>query len=150
MSPRPNALSLLGRRLAALSYDSLLLIAVLFFASLPLNLLHGDAIRAGATAFQLYLLGIMFIYFGWQWTHGGQTLGMKAWRLQLGGTNNEAVSWQQALIRFCGAWLSLACAGLGFIWILVDRERRSWHDRLAGTQVLLLDKPQAAAADTIS
>jgi uncharacterized RDD family membrane protein YckC len=50
------------------------------------------------------------------------------------------VRWQQASWRFLAAALSLGCLGLGFLWIMHDRERRAWHDRLSGTRLLLLPK----------
>src|SRR5690554_2347190 len=125
-TPHPPA-SLL-RRLAAISYDCLLLLAVLFFASLPLIVMSGEAVHSGNLVYQLYLLGIVFLYYGWQWTHGGQTLGMKAWRLQLVQQNDDTpVTWKTAAVRFATAILSLLPAGLGFAWILIDQRNLSWH-----------------------
>jgi uncharacterized RDD family membrane protein YckC len=89
----------------------------------------------------LYLLCIAFAILGWFWVHGGQTLGMRAWRLRLvSATNNGPVSWQQALKRFAAALLSWCCLGAGFLWALFDREKRTWHDRLSGTRLILMPK----------
>ena len=63
----------LWRRIGAIFYDSLLLTAVLFVATalvLPFN--QGVAISADSHIFQLYLLAVSFLYFGWFWTHGGR------------------------------------------------------------------------------
>jgi uncharacterized RDD family membrane protein YckC len=131
------------RRLAAISYDCLLLVAVLFFASLPLIVVSGGAVHSGHLSYQLYLLGICFLYYGWQWTHGGQTLGMKAWRLQVVDRNDNApLTWKAAALRFAAAILSLLSAGLGFAWALFDRQSLAWHDRLSGTRLRIVDLQQ--------
>ena len=90
------------RRLAALLYDALLVIAVLFIAALPLPLVE-EPVRAlwwARTLEQLYLLTAWFLFFGWFWTHGGQTVGKKAWRMELLRLNGDKPSWWDALIRF--------------------------------------------------
>jgi len=127
------------RRLGAVGYDALLLLAVWFFSTallLPLN--GGEAFRSGQWWFPLYLLVVSFLFYGWFWTHGGQTLGLKAWRLRLCGSGGQPVCWKQAAIRFCAAALSWACFGLGFIWCLFDAEALAWHDRLSETRLLRL------------
>ena len=69
----------LFRRLAALLYDALLVIAILFIAALPLPLIeeHVRTLWWARILEQLYLLTAWFLFFGWFWTHGGQTVGMK-------------------------------------------------------------------------
>ena len=44
------------------------------------------------------------------------------------------------MIRCLGALLSAACLGLGYLWKLVDRNHRYWHDYLSGTRLVLLPK----------
>jgi len=96
----------------------------------------GAAIDPGSVWFQLLLIAVWWLYFGWSWTHGGQTLGMRAWRLVLAGEAGPgAIGWRQAGLRFAGAALSLLPAGLGFLWCLVDGEGLSWHDRLSHTRL---------------
>lgn len=137
--PDWNALQLLLRRFAAMLYDGLLLVAVLFFASLPVNLAVGGAIHDGMVIYQLYLLAVTFAYLGWQWTRGGQTLGMKAWRLRLVNESMQDVNWRQSLLRFAAALLSWAACGLGYLWLLIDRDRLAWHDRLSRTRLILTE-----------
>ena len=127
----------LARRLAAIAYDVLLLVAVLFAATaVLLPFTGGEAIRPHQTLYTAYLLAVSFAYFGWFWTHGGQTLGMRSWHLRLVGTGGNGVSWQQALVRFASACLSWLAFGVGFLWLLVDPERLTWHDRLSGTTIV--------------
>lgn len=130
------------RRLAAILYDWLLLIGTMIVGSLPMVWLLGGAPRTlGAQiAFRLFLAAIAFGFFSWFWTHGGQTLGMRAWRLRLVSSSGGPVSWRQAFLRFAGAILSLACLGLGYLWVMHDKERRAWHDRLSDTRLELLPK----------
>lgn len=136
--PDIQSIQMLARRLAAIFYDVLLLIGVMFFASLPVTVASGEAIHSGSVGFQLYLLAIIYVYLAWQWTHGGQTLGMKAWRLRLVTSAGNAVDWPDTLRRFFAALLSVASLGLGYLWLLFDKDRLSWHDRLSGTRMDLI------------
>lgn len=126
------------RRFAAIAYDSLLLFSVLFFGTLVvLALTGGRAITPGNTLYRGYLLVLSLLYFAWFWTHGGQTPGMRAWRLRLRGRDAGAVTWGQAVARFTAALVSWLAFGLGFAWALWDRERLTWHDRLSRTVLVL-------------
>lgn len=136
-APAPRAG--LWRRLAALLYDALLIFSLLFAATaLWLVFTGGEAVTTGNILFQLYLGTVTILFYGWCWTHGGQTLGMKAWRLQLRALDGRPIGWPQALRR-CGAGvLSWAALGLGYLWVLFDRDRLTWHDRLSGTEVVVV------------
>lgn len=128
----------LGRRLGAILYDSLLLTAVLMIVSIPFVLVTGGATGNTYTRllFQLYLLPVIFFYYAWFWVRSGQTLGMLTWKLRVVTADGATITWRQALQRFAAASLSILCLGLGFFWILVDRDRLAWHDRLSGTRVV--------------
>jgi uncharacterized RDD family membrane protein YckC len=115
--------------LSAMIYDSILLVAILFLATailLPLN--GGKAFSQQQILYPCYLLSVSFYFFGWFWTHGGQTLGLKTWKMKVLTENFETISWSQAFVRFLIALISLSLLGLGFLWILVDKHQRSWHD----------------------
>jgi uncharacterized RDD family membrane protein YckC len=134
----------LGRRLLAMLYDSFLLAGILFLAATPVVLATGG--QATATplarfAFQICLLGVIFLFFGWFWTHGGQTLGMRAWRLRALREDGSPMNWAQAAYRFGLALISLSAFGFGFLWTLVDRDRLTWHDRWSKTRVVLSRAP---------
>lgn len=120
--------------MAAIVYDLFLLIALLFVATailLPLN--SGAAFSSQQYFFSIYLLTVSFFFYGWFWTHGGQTLGMRAWRIKVLTLKLEPVSWGQALLRFSFAIVSMAFFGLGFLWVLIDKNHRGWHDYLSRT-----------------
>ena len=135
-TPSPGLL----RRLGAMAYDALLLLALLMLLSYPYVWLTGGD-KPGLlvkTLYQLYLLSICFIFYAGFWTHGGQTLGMRAWRLKVVRNGGGTVGWALAMKRFGLAWISLLCLGLGFLWILFDRDKLAWHDKWSGTRVILL------------
>jgi uncharacterized RDD family membrane protein YckC len=136
-SPLPNAQPCrLWRRLAAIAYDCLLLAAVLFLAAaLPLLFTGGEGVKGGSPLMTLWFLFAAFLFFGWFWQRGGQTLGMQAWRIHLLSVEGGAITWRMALLRYLAALLSWLPAGLGFWWAIFDRDHLTWHDRLSGTRL---------------
>ena len=95
------------RRLAALTYDCLLLLAILFVGTLALlPLTGGEAITPASQglgtylAYRGYLALLALGYFGLAWTRSGQTLGMMAWRIRLVAVNGRAPGWPASTLRF--------------------------------------------------
>jgi len=135
----PPALPSAGiwRRLASMFYESLLVFAIAFFAGL---LFYGAA--SGQLSgllrhmFQIYLVLVLGLYFVWCWHHGGQTLPMKTWGLQLVCADGGPVSIPRGTLRYLLACLSMLCAGIGYFWALIDRDGQFLHDRLAGTRII--------------
>jgi len=125
------------RRLAAQIYDFILLIALLFVATaLLLPFTSGGAVISQQTLiYRIYLTLISFFFYGWFWTHGGQTLGLRAWKIKVLTLDQKPISWTQALLRFAAAIVSWIFSGLGFLWMLIDKNKRSWHDYLSKTAV---------------
>ena len=124
------------RRLLAPLYDALLLLALLFVTTVVLMILNQGTLQTGQLLSYLRLpvyITVSFLFFGWFWTHGGQTLGMKTWKMQLVQDNGNAVTWPVALVRFVTAMLSWAAFGLGFLWSLFDSRNRTWHDIISGS-----------------
>lgn len=68
-------------------------------------------------------------------TIGGIICGLKVVRL-----DDRPLDWSIAVVRGLGAFLSLAVAGLGFIWVGFDDEKQSWHDKIAGTTIVRVPK----------
>jgi uncharacterized RDD family membrane protein YckC len=138
----------LFRRFAALLYDGLLLFASLFFATLPiLAFTGGQAIAPKNLLFSAYLLSVAFLFFAWFWTHGGQTLGMRAWRVRVQCPNGSPISLAQAAVRFTVAIVSWVALGVGFWWSWLDRERRTWHDIVSATVLVLVAKKSKAKGE---
>lgn len=127
----------LWRRLTAALYDILLLLGVWLGAELiavPLADFAGLKLSVGFNRAYLFLLS--FGFFGWFWTHGGQTLGMRVWRLRVRRSDGSALNWPAAMLRF-GCAIPL---GISVLWCWTDPARRAWHDRLSGTEIVLLPK----------
>ena len=130
----------LARRLAAIFYDSLLMAAALYAATIPVVWLHEGAVPPDEPWFQAWLALVAWFYFAVSWTRGGQTLGMRAWRCRLVTTEDGPVGWGRTVARFAAAVVSWAALGLGFWWALADRERRTWHDRWTRTRIVLVSR----------
>jgi uncharacterized RDD family membrane protein YckC len=81
---------------------------------------------------------------GWyataSWRRGGQTLGMRPWRLKLESRDGTPLRRRQLWLRFAVATLSLLLGGLGFWWAWLDRQRLTWHDRASGTRLVRMPK----------
>lgn len=124
----------LARRLAACLYDGLVLVAVLMVASALWVGASRAAVPPGDWLFRGYLLAITAVFFAAFW-HRGETLGMRAWKLRIVADDRQPPGWGRGLLRFACALLSWMALGLGFLWVLVDRDRLAWHDRLSGTRL---------------
>jgi uncharacterized RDD family membrane protein YckC len=124
----------LARRAAALLYDTLLIAGLFMGFTFLAVLARGMRAIAPETGWlPISLVAIGGCFYCWFWTHGGQTLGMRAWRIRLVRRDGGPVTWRGALARCAAAWLAALPAGLGYWWCLVDRERLCWHDRMSGT-----------------
>jgi len=125
----------LFRRFAAMSYDALLLLAsLLFFLGIALAI-HGEEELPRPVAQAIVLL-VIFCFFAFFWRRGGQTLGMQTWRLFLQSNGGEKVTIKHCALRFLGAILSFATAGLGYFWMWFDKENRTWPDMISKTMVV--------------
>jgi uncharacterized RDD family membrane protein YckC len=77
-----------------------------------------------------------FVYFAYQWSLGGRTIGMAVLGIRVVRTEGTPVGPRQAVIRTLALPLSFLILGLGFIGIVLNRDRHALHDRLAGTVVV--------------
>ena len=129
------------RRLFAVFYDIFLLTAILFIVSgIATALNNGTAIDPDNAIYPLFVLIIFvlsYLYFTWFWIHGGQSLGMKTWQIQLQSFDGSAIGWKTVTVRFIMAIFSWAALGMGFLWGLFDRNNRCWHD--LGSKTVLID-----------
>jgi uncharacterized RDD family membrane protein YckC len=130
----------LPRRLAALTYDALQLLAIMLLLTFGVWALRGGReIAPGTFWFQGTLAAVTVLFFCWFWTHGGQTLGMRAWKIKVECEDGGILGWGVAAKRFALAWLAALPAGLGYWLSLLDDEHRCWHDRWTKTRVVRVD-----------
>ena len=146
---RPPAL--VGWRLMALLYDALPVVALWMLVATPFTLGYtfighhppNDNIAPfSALAWLLWLCCwvITGLYAVLSWRGGGQTLGMRPWRLHLQAANGDAPGHKALWLRYTVGSLSLLACGLGFWWAWIDRDRLTWHDRASGTRLVRLPK----------
>ena len=135
-----NLYCALPRRLLIVFYDAVILFGLLIVAS-ALALPFGDVEKVALRDFWFtaWLLLVSFAYLGGCWHFVGMTVGMRAWKVRLVGSDGGNVSWPRCIIRFLTAMISWAALGLGFIWTLIDQQKRGWHDLAAGTVLVKTD-----------
>jgi uncharacterized RDD family membrane protein YckC len=134
-----------ARRLGAFFYDGLLLLAFWLLATFLLVIFSGQAAITPHTGtlsrlpFWLFLLLIAWAFFGWFWTHGGQTLGMRAWKLRVRKESNgkdtsgtqatpERLNWPDANRRFAAAllvWIGAGALAIPLTWWITNQVSHS-------------------------
>ena len=149
----------LRRRLLSMTYEAMLLFAVVFVAGYLFDTLtqSRNALMLRHTR-QAWLFVVLGVYFVWFWTHGGQTLAMKTWRIRLVGPGKTAMTIGRAIARYLLLWF-FAVPTLGLLYAadiqgwaavtalavalllppfyaLLDRDGQFVHDRLLGTRLV--------------
>ena len=130
------------KRLAAMLYDLILLFGMLLLAAtlviVPYSALSGAEVHLDGLVkflFQLYLLAAWGLFFFYFWVHGGQTLGMRTWRLRLVRDDGRPLTLADAGRRLL--WSSLMPAPLGLLWVPFDKEGLAPHDHLSRTRPII-------------
>jgi len=115
----------------------------------------GFGIRMGALLLDIVLVGIVLhqihestrlellvlaTYGAVMWKLKGSTIGGIICGLQVVRVDGRPIDWPTAIVRALSCFLSLAVVGLGFLWIAIDSDRQSWHDKIAGTAVVRAPK----------
>ncbi len=85
-------------------------------------------------------LPLMAIYGALMWKLKGTTVGGIVCGLKVVRVDGRELDWATVIVRALGCFLSLVVVGLGFIWVAIDAERQSWHDKIAGTVVVRMPK----------
>ena len=145
----------LGKRFLAIIYDLLIAFFLSFIITLiaqtlviqlnltelePVQISKTESISAISTdsAMNIFLrsiwLLIPFVYFIYYWTKHSRTLGMKAWKIKAVSSNQLTITWLQSTIRFFSALL-----GLGYFWMIVDKDSLPLQDRLSKTRLIKVE-----------
>lgn len=150
----------LWRRLTALVYDLLIVVALVMVVGLLCQLATGgELIHTGALTqipwwYRPLQGAVIAAYFISSWLRGGQTVGMRPWHIRVTNAAGGAVSLRQAVIRLLAAaapmlllwltpviglratlWTVLAAWITWFVVALFDRRRRALHDIVAGAEI---------------
>ncbi len=75
-------------------------------------------------------------FYGWFWTHSGQTLGMQAWRIRVVNKQGQPISAAQSVMRFATAIVSWLLLGIGYWMILLNAEKETLHDKVSNTKLV--------------
>jgi len=143
-------MKILSKQFYALLYDILILIAVSMLATAMFQAFsyalfyENEAfdesfLKAGLghlkVWLQMTLVAIYFAYYHFSFVHGGQTIGMKSWKIQL-KSRNARLTVTQTLTRFILAWPSFLLFGLGYLYALKDAHCHSIPDKFSGTEIV--------------
>ena len=135
----------LWRRLAAILYDGFLVVALWFITTTLMVAFLNDGKAISGPYFQLLLYMEAGAFYAYFWHFKGQTLGMQVWKIRAINDTGQILTLGECAVRFFFATFSLMFLGLGFLWILFDRDSLAWHDRASGTRVIFLgDNPYQA------
>ncbi len=142
----------IGWRLLALLYDAFAAIALWFALGALWVLLFsasGHGSRETIAPFSPWQIalwiacwGVTGLYAVSSWRRGGQTLGMRPWRLVVKAADGQPGTARALWLRYAVGSLSLLAGGLGFWWAWIDRDRLTWHDRASGTRLQRLHRPR--------
>lgn len=138
----------LGRRLGAILYDGIVILAlwmVVGFIVLSLfgveeaRTLEGETVVLDplyrVTLFTAMILSALAFFTGF-WMHSGQTIGMLAWKIRIRNRDGSAINFRQSCIRFASSALSLLLLGIGHWWMLFDPRRETLPDRFSRSCVV--------------
>jgi uncharacterized RDD family membrane protein YckC len=129
---------------ACLIYEALVVIALSLVCTTIFVLFLGDATTGiKRYSLQLFLWLAAGVYFAWCWQKSGQTLAMQTWQLKLINQDGELLTLTAAITRYVLASLSLIAFGLGYLWVVVDRDRLFLHDRLLKNKIIFAPRKKA-------
>lgn len=107
----------LWRRMACFVYEGVLLFGVVMIAGYLFSTLTQQRhALTGRHELQAFLFVVLAIYFVWFWSHGGQTVAMRAWYIRVVDTAGQPISQARGLARYLLSYLWFAPALL-WLWM---------------------------------
>ena len=84
------------------------------------------------------ILGILISvgYYTYFWTKSGQTIGKTVAGIKVISADGSPLTWGQSFMRYIGYIVSGFLFSLGFLWVIMDKRRQGWHDKIAKTYVV--------------
>lgn len=136
-APPARRATLIGWRLLALVYDFFPALGLWFMVAAVFVAVHHDAVTGGALG--LLEFAVLWLVTGayatLSWRRGGQTLGMRPWRLRVVAADGGQPAWSTVATRYAIGTLSLLALGAGFWWAWLDRDQLTVHDRVSKTRM---------------
>lgn len=87
--------------------------------------------------FNLIEIPLIFLYFIYIPSRTGQTIGKKMLGIQVVDEKGQIPSLLKFLLReTIGKFISGIFLSLGYLWMLWDDKKQTWHDKIAGTYVI--------------
>ncbi|MCX7552620.1 RDD family protein [Marinicella sp. S1101] len=127
--------SQLWKHLAALVYDIFPILALFLTTSLILILFRqGQEVQPRTFWLQAILFLEVFLYFAYSWKLGGQTLGMRAWKIKI--ENHQQLTWPDVTWRFLVGIFSTALLGLGWWSRRFNLNNLTWMDMACKQRVI--------------
>ena len=131
------------RRILALVYDSLVVAGILLSFTLLLVIFNEGYAEPGSFISIVQLIvcvcvGPFFYSYFWL-VNNGQTIGMQAWKIRLVSLNNSKLNAKQTYLRCLVSTLSFVCFGIGYFWILFNKNNLSWSDIVTQTRIVKVD-----------
>lgn len=123
------------QRLGAAIIDTMLVLIVFGMITRPITCMLNQS-NDPAGSFGLFML---LVYFTAMWAWKQTTVGMIVFRLKVYRVDNSPLTFSIAIIRALGLLLSILPFGLGFLWMIWDKDKLTWYDRIAGTVVKRVD-----------
>lgn len=87
-----------------------------------------------------FFIPLAIFYFVAMWTWKGTTIGSLVLGMKVIRTDGRPVNFAVALVRCLSSIFSALVLFLGFLWAAWDREKQTWHDKIAGTVVVRMPR----------
>jgi uncharacterized RDD family membrane protein YckC len=125
------------KHFAAFIYDVFPIAGILLVTSMVVLLAReGTEVERYSIWFSVLLISEVSFYYIYSWKIGGQTLGMRAWKIKIipNNTHQTQITWAQSIARFLIGTLSTLLIGLGLFWKTFSTKKKSWMDSISRSE----------------
>ncbi|KPJ58212.1 MAG: hypothetical protein AMJ42_03690 [Deltaproteobacteria bacterium DG_8] len=133
-------------RFIAISIDSIIInilsfiliigLIALYLSSIGWEIMYKVEIYGFTVLFYILSIIISITYYTYFYGSTGQTPGKMVCRLKVVQINGEPLGYSKAFLRWIGYIVSSFVFCIGFLWTLWDKNKQTWHDKIAGTYVI--------------
>jgi uncharacterized RDD family membrane protein YckC len=129
--PNGTELAGVGSRFVSYLIDAIIINVIGYVLMFTLVAVGADYMSASLIGLPCGL--VYFTYF----FGSGQTPGMKVMNIKLIRTDGDPeIGYGKGFLRWIGMLISALVIGLGFLWILIDKNKQGWHDKIADVYVV--------------